>query len=246
MTILIIDLIPVRAGARMGPRSDRMVVAGGECVRYAITNLSAIFPGPAARAAGARRARLFSDLHRWAAQGIDFIQLREKSLSPEEVFSLAEAAMGGLRPLAGTGRPRLLINGRPDIAAAAHADGVHLPSRPGELTPRQVRGIFAAAGLPPCQVSVSCHSVPEVVGARGQEANVILFGPVFEKRVGEVVVAEGLGLDLLREACAVAGPVPVLALGGVTAANLPGCVAAGAAGIAGIRQFGVKRGDVPA
>jgi thiamine-phosphate pyrophosphorylase len=64
-----------------------------------------------------------------------------------------------------------------------------------------------------------------------------LFGPVFEKRVAEVVIVEGLGVERLAEACEVAGSVGVLALGGVDDANAARCVEAGAAGIAGIRLF---------
>jgi thiamine-phosphate pyrophosphorylase len=41
----------------------------------------------------------------------------------------------------------------------------------------------------------------------------------------------------LHEACLAATPLPVLALGGVTAENQQQCLAAGAAGIAAIRLF---------
>ena len=65
----------------------------------------------------------------------------------------------------------------------------------------------------------------------------ILFGPVFEKRVdGELVIA-GVGLQALHEACVAAGEIPVLALGGVTAELIEDCLRAGAKGVAGIRLF---------
>ena len=62
----------------------------------------------------------------------------------------------------------------------------------------------------------------------------MLFSPVFEKLSGASLAQ---GLEGLRQACAAAQGIPVFALGGVTAANAQDCVAAGAAGIAGIRLF---------
>ena len=46
-----------------------------------------------------------------------------------------------------------------------------------------------------------------------------------------------LGLEPLRKACTAASPLPVYALGGITAATAPLCLVAGAAGIAAIRLF---------
>ena len=45
----------------------------------------------------------------------------------------------------------------------------------------------------------------------------------------------GAGLQMLEQACRMAAPIPVYALGGVTAANAPRCIEAGAGGIAAIR-----------
>jgi thiamine-phosphate pyrophosphorylase len=46
-----------------------------------------------------------------------------------------------------------------------------------------------------------------------------------------------VGLEKLREACAVAGEMPVFALGGVDEGSAGECVDAGASGVAGIRMF---------
>jgi thiamine-phosphate pyrophosphorylase len=86
-------------------------------------------------------------------------------------------------------------------------------------------------------VSVSCHSVAEVERARDTGVDLILFGPVFEKRVGGDVAVAGVGLGALAEACVVSGGLRLLALGGVDAGNEGRCMEAGAAGIAGIRVF---------
>src|SRR6185437_7517088 len=148
-------------------------------------------------------------------------------------------------------RPKLLINSRADVAITVRADGVHLTSSPGELTPEQVRALYTEAGLPLPTVSLSCHTLADVIATRGLKSeddlcfapnpatapDLILFGPVFEKRVGNELVAGGSGLDLLRRACAAAAPIPVLVLGGITKENSAACLEAGASGIAGIRLF---------
>jgi thiamine-phosphate pyrophosphorylase len=164
------------------------------------------------------------------------VQLRAKSL---EAGALADLGRRILRDIAKTGSiyTKLLINGRADVAVAIGADGVHLTAREGELTPQQVRAVFAHAGRPAPLVSVSCHTLEEVTRARDQRADYILFGPVFEKRVGDEVVQGGAGLEWLREACKIAASVPVLALGGVTEQTIPFCLQAGARGVAGIRLF---------
>lgn len=101
---------------------------------------------------------------------------------------------------------------------------------------------YERAGLPKPFVSMSCHSPAEVMRARRQGVSAILYGPVFGKTVrdeqgDEAEVVEGVGLEELEVACHAALPIPVFALGGVTEANAPGCLAAGAAGIAAIRAF---------
>jgi thiamine-phosphate pyrophosphorylase len=173
--------------------------------------------------------------HRWVREGVQFVQLREKQLAAGELVNLATALRAALRE---AGHAKLLINGRADVAVAAGADGVHLTSQPGELTAEQVRQVFAKAGAAEPVVSVSCHTVDEVRRAAADRADLIVFGPVFEKRVAGVVVAEGVGLEALREACAAADGTPVLALGGVTWPSSELCIEAGAAGVSGIRLFG--------
>jgi thiamine-phosphate pyrophosphorylase len=182
-----------------------------------------------------RQSALVRQAASWAADGVDFVQLREKDMEAGALVELARAMLAAFSRYGAA--PRLLINGRADVAIATGADGVHLTAPAGELMPGQVRQVYAAAGLGEPVVSVSCHTVAEVLAARKAGANLILFGPVFEKRVAGELVCDGLGLELLQTACHAAATVPVLALGGVTAENSADCVAAGAAGVAGIRLF---------
>jgi thiamine-phosphate pyrophosphorylase len=225
-------------------------------LRYAITDRARFAAESGQQAEPARQAALLAQSARLATDGIDFLQLREKDLSAATLADLARNLLATLRADPAHPAPRLLINSRADIAVATCADGVHLTSSPNELTPAQVRALYTAAGLPAPIVSLSCHTLAEVVRAASSAPNErpthILFGPVFEKVVSEIAAPEvqvtkkspgnkkisaGSGLDLLRAACQAAAPVPVLALGGITRANTDLCLDAGAAGIAAIRLF---------
>jgi thiamine-phosphate pyrophosphorylase len=192
-------------------------------LRYAITDRKLL-------AGTTEPMRALAELaERWAAAGVDWIQLREKDLLPGELEKVARAMV---EAIAGRGT-RLLVNGRVDVALACGADGVHLTAQAGELTVAQVRAIWPGVGV----VSVACHTVEEVERAREMGADLVIFGPVFEKPLSDEPALPGVGLERLRDACGAAGGMPVLALGGVTEANAEECVAVGAAGIAGIRLF---------
>jgi len=192
-------------------------------IRYAITGQSGVYPN---------EAELLHLAARWAADSINFVQLREKHMGAGALTTLARKLIAALGP-----HTKLLVNGRTDVAIAAGAAGVHLTAAPGELTPQQARRVFALAGRPEPIISVSCHTVEAAQRARDAGADMILFGPVFEKRVDGALAVNGVGLDALQRVCTAVTPLQVLALGGVTLENAQQCVDAGAAGIAGIRLF---------
>jgi thiamine-phosphate pyrophosphorylase len=194
-------------------------------LRYAITN----DPSP---------ETLLPQMRRWATSGMDYVQLREKRLPIGELRDLAASMLDIIRETGAA--TRLLINSRADVALAAGAHGVHLTSQPGELAPQQIHQLFAKTPSSIVSVptlSISCHSVEEVTRAYTLGADLILFGPVFEKRVARQLITDGSGLEMLRRACLAAKDTPVLALGGITEENTGDCLEAGAAGIAAIRLF---------
>jgi len=197
-------------------------------IRYAITS-RALFTGDEAR----RQVALVEQCVRWAAEGIDFIQLREKDLPAGALASLGRSILAVIS----ASQTKLLINSRADVAVATGAHGVHLTAAPGELTPVQIRQLYAGAGRPAPFVSVSCHALDEVRRVSTNRSDAILFAPVFGKTVMGEVITAGAGLEALREACAAAAPVPVYALGGITLENASSCIEVGAAGVAGIRLF---------
>lgn len=161
---------------------------------------------------------LLEAIRRNDAARVDYIQIREKDLSARDLLRLAADAVKMCR------HAQVLVNGRADIALAARAAGVHLPSR--DIAPERLRTIAP----PGFVIGVSCHTIGDV--ERAQAADFLVFGPVFDTP-GK---GAAQGLSALAHAAAVSA-VPVLALGGVTHANAQACIDAGAAGIAAIRHF---------
>ena len=199
-------------------------------IRYAITS-RALYPGSEQE----KQAALLAEATRWIADHIDYLQLREKDLP---AATLAAIARKLLQTINLTASPtRLLINSRSDIALATNAHGVHLSSSPDDLTPTQIRDLYASANQPAPLITISCHTLTDVHRARTENVDAILFAPVFEKPLPNQPPLPGQGLNQLRAACLAAAPIPVYALGGVTLKNLPSCLEAGAAGVAGIRLF---------
>ncbi len=151
------------------------------------------------------------------------IQLREKNLHTRVLYELTMAAAEIMR-----GRhTRLLVNDRADVALATGASGVHLTTR--SIKTSVIRHAFGDEFL----IGVSTHSVAQAREARNGQADFAVFGPVFET-ASKLVYGKPLGLEKLQQVAADLAPFPVLALGGITAANAADCFRAGASGLAAI------------
>jgi len=152
------------------------------------------------------------------------VHLREKDLCGAALLSLARA-------LARVCRARgqlLLVNDRLDVALAAGAAGVHLPS--AGVPPADARRLLGPAAL----VGVSCHSAADVARARDGGASFATFGPVWDTP-SKRPFGPPVGLAALRDAARLG--LPLVALGGVTPERAAEAFAAGAAGVAVIRAW---------
>lgn len=165
-----------------------------------------------------RQGDVLSYVERAVRDGVQMIQVREKDLPVRELYDLVIK----IRGIAAGTNTRILVNDRLDVALAADIDGVHLPS--DGLPAARVRPLVKLLG-------VSTHSVSEAVEAEKAHADFIVFGPVFDSPGKSAV-----GLEPLKKVVSAVG-IPVLAIGGITAANSDKVIQAGAAGIAGIRLF---------
>ena len=151
--------------------------------------------------------------------GITMLQIREKNCTTQRLIQLAYPLVNICRS---AGIP-CIINDNVEAARVLGADGVHVGQRDMKL--KKAREILGDSAV----IGTSAHSVEEALRAEAEGADYIGCGAVFQTATKSD--ATPLTLEKL---CAIrkAVSIPIVAIGGITAENLPHLYSSGADGIA--------------
>ncbi|MGE5841017.1 MAG: thiamine phosphate synthase [Deltaproteobacteria bacterium] len=154
------------------------------------------------------------------AGGADTIQLREKGGSTRRMIEVAKAMVAVCRKA----DVQFIVNDRIDVAIAAGADGVHLGQ--SDFPIPLARRLLGDDKL----IGGSAATMEEARICLTDGADYVGFGPVYvtgsKDDTGPVS-----GAAVLRQVVETI-PLPIIAIGGITAENVPEVMRAGAHGIA--------------
>ena len=150
------------------------------------------------------------------------IHLRDRTATGR---ALSDHAVRLREALHGSGAA-LIVNARPDIAAAVSAEGAQLGG--GDLGVADARRVLLHGWI-----GRSVHTLGEARQAADQGADFLLGGTIFTSASHPGAAAQGVGF--IRELTSVGAPV--IAIGGVTPERAGEIRAAGAWGVAAIRSI---------
>lgn len=157
------------------------------------------------------------------AAGAPAVLLREKDLPDDQRRPLAEELMA----ITARHGAQLIVASDADLARAVGAVGVQLAA--GDPLPKAETGDGRSDGG--LLVGRSCHDHAEVTAAVAEGLDYVTVSPV-APTPSKPGYGPSLGRDGVATLTAAAGPVPVLALGGVDASNAAELRRAGAHGLA--------------
>jgi len=154
--------------------------------------------------------------------GVDVVQLRMKDAPDDDVLRAA----ADVRAACDERGALFVLNDRPDLVAAAGADGVHVGQ--DDMPIAAAREIVGPDRL----VGISTHAPADLAGATG--ADYAGVGPVYATptKPGRAAAT----LDYVRHAAAHA-TLPWFAIGGIDAGNVQDVLRAGATRIAVVRAI---------
>lgn len=149
--------------------------------------------------------------------GISKLILRDKEISEDEYFSLAQKVI----PICEKNGVELILHSFYDVAAKLSYDKIHLPLN---LFVRKSNALdrFSLKGT-------SVHSVEDALIAKKMGADYIVAGHIFETDCKKDL--EPRGIKFLTQICKVVTDIPVYAIGGINSNNAKECFENGAKGV---------------
>jgi thiamine-phosphate pyrophosphorylase len=152
--------------------------------------------------------------------GATVVQLRLKGAPTDEVAERGRP----FAKLCSEARVTFVVNDDVEAALRLRADGVHLGRTDAGAERAQSEGLL---------LGLSAITVDEALAGEARGAAYLGAGPVWETP-SKPDADPPIGLDGLAKICR-AVSIPVVAIGGIDAANAEHCIRAGAAGVAVIR-----------
>ena len=154
------------------------------------------------------------------AGGADTIQYRQKSGATREMIEIAR----NMKRLCSEAGVTFIVNDRLDVAIAAEADGVHLGQ--DDFPIPMARELLGKARI----IGGSAATLDEARKCLSEGADYVGFGPVYPTSSKDDAGPVS-GIDILKQVVEII-PLPIIAIGGVGAENIPDVMRAGARGIA--------------
>jgi thiamine-phosphate pyrophosphorylase len=157
--------------------------------------------------------------------GVDMVQLRDKDAGDDALLRAAEF----FRAACDEHDALFWLNDRPDLAARAAADGVHVGQN--DMPVERVRGEVG----PDVLVGLSTHAPGQLDAALAGGADQLSVGPVYSTPTKEGRAPTGL--DFVRYAARRAAARPWFAIGGIDAATVGDVARAGAERVVVVRAI---------
>lgn len=163
-------------------------------------------------------------VERLLSWGVRTVQLRAKAAdhTPAELAMEITSAIEAGKAVPGA---QVFINDHWQLALAAGAYGVHLGQE--DLDTADIEAL-CSAGI---RLGLSTHTPAELARAKAVQPSYLAIGPIYPTTL-KVMPYEVVGLQRLADWARLAAPYPVVAIGGISLARLPGVLACGVDGVA--------------
>ncbi len=169
---------------------------------------------------GLSRAGIISDVEQAVACDVEVVQYRNKKGDTREMYEEASRLKEICQDAA------FLINDRIDIALAVDADGVHLGQ--SDMPYREARKLLGQDKV----IGITVHNLQEALEAQALGADYLGVSPIFQTQT-KADAGRPAGINLIEEIRRRVD-TPLVAIGGITLANAPQVIKAGADGICAI------------